>query len=77
MSLFSLIPYNAHSQNLPFCSKETTATDNKCSLFPNITCEMALEIFNALEILLEPRPMEVSSGLRVWLGNECFEFDAC
>ena len=47
MSLFSLIPYNAHSQNLPFCSKETTATDNKCSLFPNITCEMALEIFNA------------------------------
>ena len=47
MSLFSLIPYNAHSHNLSFRSKETTATDNKCSLFANITCEMALEMFNA------------------------------
>ena len=47
MSQFSLIPYNAHSQNLSFRSKETTATDNKYSLFPNITCEIALEIFNA------------------------------
>ena len=47
MSLISLIPYNAHSQNLPFRSKEMTATDNKCSLFPNITCEKALEIFEA------------------------------
>ena len=47
MFQFSLIPYNAHNQNLSFCSKETTATDNKCSLFPNITCEMALEISNA------------------------------
>ena len=52
MSLFSLIPYNAHSQNLPFHSEETTATDNKCSLFPNITCEMALEIFNAFGIYM-------------------------
>ena len=47
MSLFYLIPYNAHNQNLPFRRKETTATDSKCSLFPNITGEMALEIFNA------------------------------
>ena len=47
MSQFSLIPYNTYSQNLLFRSKEKTATDNKCSLFPNITCKMALEIFNA------------------------------
>ena len=46
MSQFSLIPYNAHSQNLSFRSKQTTATNNKCNLFPNITCEMALEMFN-------------------------------
>ena len=47
MCQFSLIPCNAHSQNLSFCSKETTATDNKYNLFLNITCEMAFEIFNA------------------------------
>ena len=47
MSQFSTIPCNAHSRNLSFHSKETTATDNKCSVFPNITCEMALKIFNA------------------------------
>ena len=47
MSQFSLISYNAHSQNLSFRSKEKTVTDNKCNLFPNITCKMALKIFNA------------------------------
>ena len=57
MSQFSLIPYNAHSQNLSFRSKETTATDNKCSLFLNIVCEMALEIFNAFGFFLYDEPL--------------------
>ena len=45
MFQFSLFPYNAHSQNLSFRSKETIATDKKCSLFPNITCDCCIPDF--------------------------------
>jgi len=47
MSQFSLILYSKHGHDLPFRTKQTIATDNKCILFHNISWEMVLEIFNA------------------------------
>ena len=44
MSKFSLILHSTLRRDLPFRTKQTTATEYKCILFHNVLCEKALEM---------------------------------